>query len=76
MKVVKNNANFSKRSEVCQANRKYVYIDGNFAINVIQPNILSLLLTGKFRSGLTERVCLKRVFTNGESTVNQRLFIA
>ena len=34
-------------------------IDEDFAINRIQPNFLSLLLTGKFRRGVKE-VLLKR----------------
>ena len=35
-----------------------------------------VLLTGKFRRGVTERVLLKRIFTSGEYTVIQRLCIA
>ena len=53
-----------------------VYIDEEFAINRIQPKFLSLLLTGKFRRGVTERVRLTRIFTSGVYTVNQRLCIA
>ena len=45
-----------------------MYIDEDFAINRIQPNFLSLLLTGKFRRGVTERVRLKRIFTSGVYT--------
>ena len=46
-----------------------MYIDEEFVINGIQPKFLSLLLTGKFRRGVTERVRLKRIFTSGENTV-------
>ena len=53
-----------------------MYIDEEFAINGIQPKFLSFLLTGKFRRGVTERVCLKRVFTSGEYIFIQRLCIA
>ena len=44
----------------------FVYIDGEFAINGIQPKFRSLLFTGKFRRGVTERERLKRIFTSGE----------
>ena len=54
----------------------FVYIDEEFAINGIQPKFLSLLLTGKFRRGVIERLRLKRMFTSGEYTVIQRLCIA
>ena len=43
-----------------------MYIDEEFAINRIQPKFLSLLLTGKFLRGVTERVHLKRILTSGE----------
>ena len=46
-----------------------MYIDEEFAINGIQSKFLVLLLTGKFRRGVTERVRLKRIFTSGEYTV-------
>ena len=54
----------------------FVYIDEEFAINGIQSKFLSLLLTGKFRRGVTERVRLQRIFTRSEYTVIQRLCIA
>ena len=41
-------------------------LDEDFGINRIPPKFLSLLLTGKFRRGVTERVRLKRIFTSGE----------
>ena len=53
-----------------------MYVDEEFAINGIQAKFLSLLLTGKFRRGMTERVRLKRIFTSGEYTVIQRQCIA
>ena len=54
----------------------FVYIFEAFAINLIQPKFLSLLLTGKFRRGVTERVRLKRIFAGCVYTVIQRLLIA
>ena len=42
-----------------------MYIDEDFAIDRIQPNFLSLLLTGKFRRGVIERIRLKRIITRG-----------
>ena len=53
----------------------FVYIDEEFAINGIQPKFLSLLLTRKFRRGVTKRVRLERIFTSGEFTVIQSLCI-
>ena len=47
----------------------FVYTDERFAINGIQPKILSLLLTSTFRREVTGRVCLKRIFTSGEYTI-------
>ena len=73
---MKISANFSKKSEVCGANRSFVYIVEEFAINGIRPKFLSLLLTGKFRRGMTKRVPLKIILTGGEYTVIQRLCIA
>ena len=54
----------------------FVYVDEEFAIKGIQPQLLSLLLTGKFRRSVTERVHHKRIFTSVEYTVIQRLCIA
>ena len=53
-----------------------VHVDEEFEKNRIQSKFLSLLLTGKFRRGVTERVRLKRIFTRGAYTVIQRLCIA
>ena len=47
----------------------FVYIDKEFAINGIHPKFLSLLMTGIFPRGMTELVCLKRLFTRGDFTV-------
>ena len=47
----------------------FVYINEELAINGIQPKFLSLLLTGKFRRAVAERVRLKRIFARGEYTV-------
>ena len=58
------------------AQTDFVYIDEEFGINRFRPKFLSLLLTGKFRTGVTERVHLKRIFTRGEYTVIQQLCIA
>ena len=38
----------------------FVYIDEDFAINLIRPKFLSLLLTGKIGIGATERGSLKK----------------
>ena len=50
--------NFSKGSEVCGPNRFLYILDEDFAICWSSPNFLSLLLTGTFQRGATERVCL------------------
>ena len=39
------------------------FIDEEFAINGIQPKFLSLLLTGKFRRGVTETVNIPFIFS-------------
>ena len=77
MKVVQENQRqfLQKVRSLCHK-QIFVHIDEEFAINRIQPKFLSLLLTGKFRRGVTERVRLKRIFTRGEYTVIQRLCIA
>ena len=77
MKVVQENKRqFLQKVRSLWGKQIFVYIDEEFAINGIQPKFLSLLLTGKFRRGVTERVPLKRIFTSGEYTVIQRLCIA
>ena len=71
MKVVQENKRLQFLQKVRSLWHKqiFVYIDEEFAINGIQPKFLSLLLTGKYRRGVTERVRLKRIFTSGEYTV-------
>ena len=71
--VEKNKRQFLHRIRSLWRKHIFVYKDEEFAINGIQPKFLSLLLTGKFRRGVTERVRLKRIFTSGEQTVIQRL---
>ena len=70
MKVVQDNqCRFLKKVRSLWRKQIFVYIDEEFAINGIQAKFLSLLLTGKFRRGVTEWVCFKRIFTSGEYTV-------
>ena len=54
----------------------FVYTDEDLAINWVQPNFLSLLLTDKFRRCVPERVPFKWIVTRGEYTVIQWLCIA
>ena len=37
-----------------------MYIGEDFAVNLILPKFLSILLTGKIRKGVTERGSLKK----------------
>ena len=77
MKVVQENKRqFLQKVRSLWGDQIFVYIDEEFMINGIQSKFLSLLLTGKFRRGVTERVHLKRIFTSCELTVIQRLCIA
>ena len=77
MKVVQENERqFLQKVRSLWRKQIVVYIDEKFAIIGILPTFLTLLLTGKFRRGVTERVRLKRIFTRGEYTVIQRLCIA
>ena len=69
-------APISPKSPKFVAQTDFCVLGEEFAINGIQPKFLSLLLTGKFRSGMSERVRLKRIFSSGEYTVIQRLCIA
>ena len=69
-------AQISPKGSKFEAQTDFVYSDKEFAINGIQPKFLSLLLTGKFCRGVTERVILKRILTSGEYTVIWRLCIA
>ena len=74
--VQKNQRQFLQKVWSLWHNLIFVYIDEDFAINWIQPNFLSLLLTGKYRRGVAKRVRLKGIPTTGEYTVIQRLCIA
>ena len=70
MKIVeKKKRRFLQEVRSLWHKQNFVYIDEGFAIDLIQPNFLSLLLTGKFRRGVTERVRLKRIFKRGVYTV-------
>ena len=70
MKIVQENKRqFLQKVRSLWRKQIFVYIDEEFAINGIQPKFLSLLLTGKFRRGVTERVHLKKIFISCESTV-------
>ena len=51
-----------------------MYIVEEFAINRVQPKFLSILLTGKFRRGVTERVPLKRIFTSREYSYSAAVY--
>ena len=77
MKVVQENKRlFLQNIQSLWRKQIFVYIGDKFAINGISPKFLSLLLTGKFRSGVTERVRLNKIFRSGEYIVIQRLCIA
>ena len=77
MKVVQENyRQFLQKVRSLWRKQIFVYIDEKFAINGIYPKFLSLLLTGKFRRGVTERVRLLGIFTSDDCTVIQRLCIA
>ena len=56
--VQKNERQFLPKVRSLWRKQIFVCKDEEFAINVIQPKCLSLLLTGKFRRGVTERVHL------------------
>ena len=77
MKVVQENkCQFLQKVRSLWRKQIFVYIDEEFAINGIEPTFLSFLLTGKFPKGVAKRVRLKRIFTSGEYTVIQWLYIA
>ena len=76
MKVARKKcAPISPKSLKFVAQTNFVYIDEEFAINGIQPKVLSLQLTGKFCRGVTERVRIKRIFPICEYTIIQRMCI-
>ena len=53
----------------------FVYIDEDFAINLIRPKFLSLLMTGIIRIGVTERGRFQTIFGGIAYRVLQRLCI-
>ena len=61
---------FSPKGPSLWRKQIFVYIDEEFVIYGFQPNFLSLLLIGRFRRGVTERVHLKRK----SQAVNIQLF--
>ena len=63
MKVVEENFRQLLQKVLCLWRKQiFVYIDEDFAINEIRPKFLSLLLTGIFRIGVTERGSFKKIF--------------
>ena len=56
MKVVEENFRQLLRKVLCLWHKQiFVYIDADFAINLIRPKFLSLLMTDIIRIGVTER---------------------
>ena len=61
MKVVEENFRQLFQKVLCLWHKQiFVYIDEDFAINLIRPKFLSLLMTGKIRIGVTERGSFKK----------------
>ena len=61
MKVVEENFRQLLQKVLCLERKQIVvYIDEYFAINLILPKFLSLLITGIIRIGVTERGSLKK----------------
>ena len=61
MKVVEENFRQLLKKVLCLWRKQiFVFIDGDFAINRIRPNFLSLLMTGIIRIGVTERGSFKK----------------
>ena len=61
MKVVEENFRQHLQNVLCLWRKQiFVYIDEDFAINLIHPKFLSLLLTGKILIGVTERGSFKK----------------
>ena len=62
MKVVEMNFRQLLQKVLCLWQKQiFVYIDEEFAINLIRPKFLSLLLTGIIRIGVTERGIFKNI---------------
>ena len=71
MKVVQENKRqFLQKVQNLLCKQIFVYLDEEFVIRGIQPKFLSLLLTGIFHRGMTERVRLKEY----SQAVNIKLF--
>ena len=63
MKVVEETFRQLLQKVLCVWRKQiFAYIDEDFAINLIRPKFLSLLLTGKIRIGVTERGSFKKIF--------------
>ena len=61
MKVVEENFRQLLQKVLCLWHKElFVYIDEDFAINLIRPKLLSLLMTGIIRIGVTQRGSLKK----------------
>ena len=61
MKVVEENFSQLLQKVLCLWPKEiFVYIDEDFAINLIRPKFLSLLMTGTIRIGVTERGSFKK----------------
>ena len=62
MKVAEENFHQILRKVLCLWRKQiFVYIVEDFAINLIGPKFLSLLMTGIIRKGVTERVSFKNI---------------
>ena len=61
MKVVEENFRKLLQKVLCLWRKQiFVYIDEDFAINLIRPKCLSLFMTGKICVGVTERGSFKK----------------
>ena len=61
MKVVEENFCQLLQKVLCLWHKElFVYIDEDFAINLIRPKFLSLLMTGIIRIGVTQRGGFKK----------------
>ena len=64
MKVVESNFRQLLQKVLCLWRKQifvYIHVDEDFAINLIRPKFLSLLMTGIIRIGVTERDSLKNI---------------
>ena len=75
MKVVEENFCQLLQKVLCLWHKElFVYIDEDFAINLIRPKFLSLLMTGIIRIGVTQRGSFKK-YSETVHPVLQRLCI-